>query len=337
MATGKDSRALHQPDETPTPPTPPGALASDRRITEADLADLRAGRLPLAEAAQWVARARGLGAPISMTAGPLAANGTGWLIAQGSVEQRLAPGARHNVLRTALVSAGTSVALSTVDQLSVRIALIVGLATTAATALAAIRARTRRRLTNVRRQALATGSAALFQRPEGQSARVAGTIIPQATFPALFRGTPSVLCRSVLAGADETRGIDFTVALDDGSPVRVEVHGGYVDERPTGVAGTPACGPVYPSVAAEGALPRILSALHIAPSLRHRRLARRPREVSTGPGDRVEVLGTLHREVAPDGVAAPGRSTPIRFVLRSSPELPLCVRRLVRTGEADSL
>jgi hypothetical protein len=55
---------------------------------------------------------------------------------------------------------------------------------------------------------------------------------------------------------------------------------------------------------------------------------RRAREFAVSPGDKVEVVGIIHHEVAPDGVAAPGRHTPMRHTLRAGPDSPLLVRKI---------
>lgn len=51
-------------------------------------------------------------------------------------------------------------------------------------------------------------------------------------------------------------------------------------------------------------------------------------ESAIGPGDEIEVLGTLDRVVDPHGERAGPRSAPMRTVVRGTPAAPLLVRRL---------
>ena len=50
--------------------------------------------------------------------------------------------------------------------------------------------------------------------------------------------------------------------------------------------------------------------------------------LALGPGDRVEVVGRLHREVAPQGQSAPGRGVPFMFVAGPAWDGAVWIRRL---------
>jgi hypothetical protein len=71
---------------------------------------------------------------------------------------------------------------------------------------------------------LAERVVSLDDAPSGTLVRVTGTIGPQATVPTLFRGVPAVLFRNRVASADETRGQDFLLDLDQGGQAKVAVR-----------------------------------------------------------------------------------------------------------------
>jgi hypothetical protein len=254
--------------------------------------------------------------------GDLENNGTGWLVARGSLEQRLIdPPSEVRVIASAAVGALLATSLTAMFHkvLAVAVAIVPFVAFDHLR-----RIRVRRKLARLESLALTPGYRDV---PSGSAVRVQGTVGAQATFPSLFQGTPCVLARSARAGADELRGIDFTLDLDDGQRIRVAVRDGHLHDRPPPIEGPPLCGPVYASfLSGAERIPRLTSGLLQQVPFVQRAMALH--EVTVGPGDRVEVTGFVHHEVAPDGLAAPGRQTPMRHVLRSAPGMPLTVRRL---------
>ena len=281
----------------------------------------------LAEVARLAERDQELRAPVAPPEGALDVNRTGWLLANGPVERRLAPGQWWPKLST---GAGVfmGLAIAALDPLSLELGTLAMLGLMTTGVFYGTGRLGRRRLRRLCPSPAARASDPLLQQPAGETARISGVISDGPTFPSLFRAQPSVLARSKVGSADEVRGIDFTVTLDDGARVLIAVRGGYLLDAPAALDGAPACGPVY-SEAPEGKehFGRIASRLHWdAPWTS--RLPRKPREISVGPGDRVEVMGVLEREVSPDGVAGGGRSIPMRLTLRSSDKIPLCVRKL---------
>ena len=313
-----------QPDE-PAPIAERGLAL--RRITDEELTELRAGRMPLAEAARWVERARSLNAPSAPLTGALDGT-TGWVLGHGSLEARLRPGIRISPMGTGLSAGATFATISFLQPETLRWAVYGSGAALAFGISLASRYVARRRIRSLAGRPLARDCRPLFEQQPGEPVCIEGVVAAGATFPSPFRGQPCVLARSALGLADEMRGVDFVVNLDDGARVHIEARGGYLTDPPTTLEVPPACGPVYADRLYDEGPARILSALHGPPPQAWLRRRIKPRETAVGPGDRVMVLGVLHREVAPDGVAAPGRATPMRLALRSSAEVPLSVRRL---------
>jgi hypothetical protein len=165
--------------------------------------------------------------------------------------------------------------------------------------------------------------ASLADVPDGTLVRVCGTIPPQPTVPTLFRGVPAVLFRNRMGLADETRGLDFLLGLDDGGQAKVAVRGGFLLERPRRTREPPACGPVSADLEGGGYVLR--SDLLRDPPLFSYLVARY--ESSVGPGDRVEVCGVVHHVLAPELRSL--REVPTRPVLGAGEETPLLVRRPV--------
>jgi hypothetical protein len=163
--------------------------------------------------------------------------------------------------------------------------------------------------------------------PEGTLVRVAATILPQPTVPTLFRGIPAVLFRNRMGLADETRGLDFLVRLDNGEQAKVAVRGGFLLDRPKRTRVPPACGPVSPE--------NMMSTETYKSGyvLRSDMLRRDPLfarllgryESSVGPGDRVEVCGVVRHVPAPE-LRTP-RGVPTRPLIGANEEMPLLVRR----------
>jgi hypothetical protein len=276
--------------------------------------------------AAWMAQTRGLAAPAPPGDGPLAPNGTGWLVGAGGTIRRLFPrGARVADSTVALAAFWPAVAgwlglqpagLSAL----VGIALLVGLALSPWLALRTWSAR------HLRRQLAA---AACIGRPDdappGTLVRLTGVVVDQPTVPSLFLGRPSVLFRNRLGLADEVRGIDFVIECEGGERLRVSARDAVLMDPPVRTPWPPACGPVVAS-AFGSPFP------HLRPAERGARLgrlsSRRAGESSVGPGDRVEVAGLLERGPAPDGSAVPGRGTPLASRLRAAPGGLLIVRKV---------
>jgi hypothetical protein len=152
-----------------------------------------------------------------------------------------------------------------------------------------------------------------------------GVVRAEEPVATLFRGVPAVLFRNCIGGADEVRGIDFDLQLDSDERVRICVRRAVLVDPPTRTQEPPACGPVYAAPTAEGFGARLCSALLVEPSPLLRTLGAR-HESSVGPGDRVEIAGVLHHELAPESAAPFARSLPTRFALRAG-QAPLMVRR----------
>jgi hypothetical protein len=267
--------------------------------------------------------ARGLFCSPPPPEGDLESNGTGWLLARGSLEQRLLdPPSEVRVI----ASAAVGVLLAASFQVMFHKVLAVVVAIVPFMAFDHVRRiRLRRKLARLEGLAFTRG---YRDAPSGSAVRVEGTVAAdQPAFPSLFQGTPCVLARSARGGADELRGIDFMLSLDDGQRLRVAVRDAHLHDLPQPIDGPPRCGPVYASfLSGAERVPRLTSGLLQQVPFVQRALPLR--EVTVGPGDRVEVTGLIHHEVAPDGLATPGRQPPMRHVLRSAPHPPHTVRRL---------
>jgi hypothetical protein len=127
--------------------------------------------------------------------------------------------------------------------------------------------------------------------------------------------------------ADETRGIDFFLGLDNGEQAKVAVRGGFLLDRPQRTREPPACGPVSPEPVMS---PDGFKGVYTLRSYMLRRdplIARLfPRyESSVGPGDRVEVCGVVRHVLAPE-LRSP-REVPTRAVLGAGADTSLLVRR----------
>jgi hypothetical protein len=149
---------------------------------------------------------------------------------------------------------------------------------------------------------------------DGQTVRMRGTVQAQtSTFDVPGGATPGVYARTryfpfvpaigrPIAGQDETRGVPFQVHCDDGRVVRIDPYevrllNGYSRPRRMSAEACHAMG--VPTHAGE---PRVY------------------REAVLRPGDRIELVGRLERQVTPDGDAAPGRGVPTELWMR--PALP---------------
>jgi hypothetical protein len=300
-------------------------ISPPRELSRGEIKQLRRGELAPAEAAVWLARARGLGAPTAPEDGDLPPNGIGWLVSVDPVGRRLHPRLYRAMLCCAVMAA---VVAKWADLLvwyrpPLVVAILLGallpLVCIAVVELAAWGALQRR-------FARAVPAARLDQAGPGELVCLSGVVAAQPTVPTLFRGVPAVLFRDCIGGADEVRGIDFELELDGGASVRVCARRAFLVDRPTRAPQPPACGPVYAGPCDESFRVRLRSAVLDQPSPVSLTLGDRY-ESSIGPGDRVEVAGVLHRELAPEAAQPFARFIPTRFVLRASADQPLLVRR----------
>jgi hypothetical protein len=259
---------------------------------------------------RWLERARRIKAPAAPPEGPLAASQTGWLVTRGDLAAKLWPsltgwaaagGSAAFVLTMALLKPLFRISLRRAPLIAVGVA-VAGIAA----AYGISRLIIKRKLARWWRTAAPfAGRAGAIA--EGTLVRLRGRIVPQPAIQTLFRGRPAVLCRNRVGQADETRGHDFEVELDDGTRVTIEVREALLLDPLTPVE-QPACGPVHALTTKQG--PRIHSDL-LSPPPFWARWSRR-QEASVGPGDTVEVVGTL--------VHTPGPA------LYGTDETPLLVR-----------
>jgi hypothetical protein len=159
--------------------------------------------------------------------------------------------------------------------------------------------------------ALHVSVASLRGSPPGSLVRVVGTVRAPEPFTSAVTGKPAVLAHYEARGESEhrhhVRGIDFLLDIDDSEPVRVAVKKAYFDGRPGEETDTAADPAVVP--------------LHGAGRITYR-------EARIAPGDRVEAVGVLVREVDPTASAGPGRAPPLRLVIQGGPRLPVLLRVL---------
>ena len=268
----------------------------------------------------------GLAAPEPPSEGELVPNGSGWLLGRGATLERLHPRlARWLPGVACLAGMGPTWALMLGGHPFFAFAFLFGLLPPAVLFSATVLTvnASLRRLVARARAAEQLGSV-----PDGTFVRVHGVVVAQPTVPSLFAGTPAVLFRNRLGGADETRGIDFEVELASGERVKVCVRDAFLRDLPRPVAGPAACGPVFcdtwgPKRHARLASPKVVPAPPWATVARQRL-----REVAVAPGDAVEICGVLDREPLVDAAAPLGRHIPVALVLRSAPATPLLVRLL---------
>jgi hypothetical protein len=269
----------------------------------------------------------GFMAPVPGATEALAPNGTGWLLGIGGAATRSYPRAVTAAFRAfPLACLGPSFAqMLDVPGLAGALGLGFGplvlfLALTKVWADARLR----------RQIARTPPSPTLADPAPGSLARVRGIILEQPTISSLFRGKPAVLSRNRVGAAEETRGIDFWLEDPTGQRIRVEVRDAFLLDRPTRLHDLPICDPVscdWSSLAG----PRLRPHLPHARPLRHRLLPPRLFESAVGPGDEIEVCGLVHRSAGPEGLAGPGRGTPLYWAIRGDQHRPLLVRRVRRS------
>jgi hypothetical protein len=266
-------------------------------------------------------RTTGLTAPPAPAEGDLVPNQSGWLIGAGQPPWMKSGSASKRAQVVAMLS--YSLSLAGMELLHWRWAILALLAPLAYSVGASTFPRGR-----VKRQLAQAGQVvSLVGVPEGTLVRVSGTILPQATVPTLFRGIPAVRFRNRMGMADETRGFDFLLALDNGEQAKVAVRGGFLLEPPKRTWVPPACGPVSPEAVMNS------DGFTGAYTLRSDMLRRDPLfarllgryESSVGPGDRVEVCGVVRHVPAPE-LRTP-RGVPTRPLIGANEEMPLMVRR----------
>jgi hypothetical protein len=249
--------------------------------------------------------------------GALDADGSGWLLGVGDPRRRLYPRLCRWVDRSAGLSSLPACALT-----SLHLPMLATISLSLMPFFLFFGASSLLPWSDVRRQLRrATKSSSLAEVPSGGLVRVTGVIAQQATVDTLFRGIPAVLFRSRVGAADETRGIDFFIDLDDGERVKVTARGALLLERPMRAREPPACGPVSPCNV-DGAHVIRSDLLRRPRLLRHRRY-----EAWVGPGHRVEICGVVDRELAPELPARSPRQAPTRQILRAGDGVHLLVRR----------
>ncbi len=161
--------------------------------------------------------------------------------------------------------------------------------------------------------------ASLRGSPPGSLVQVIGTVRAEVPFQAAVSGEPAVLAHYEVrldsgTSAHQVRGVDFFLDVDGSESVRVAVQEAYLDDRQVFETATPANLSV--------AFP--VSCFEMGESAKGARY----REARLGPGDRVEAVGVLVREVDPSIAGGPGRTPGLRVVIQASPRLPLLLRKL---------
>jgi hypothetical protein len=294
-------------------------------IAPSELVRLRRGELDASAVAALLERTAGLAAPPAPSQGDLPPNQSGWLIGAGQPPS-MQDGAVSKRAR-ALSLLSYPLYFFTLELLHWHwpFAFVFALAPLAFAFGAAKYPRVR-----LKRQLEQAGQVfGLADVPDGTLVRVSGTILPQPTVPTLFRGIPAVLFRNRIGWADETRGLDFLLALDNGEQAKVAVRGSFLVERPTRTREPPACGPVSAeTVISPDTFGRnyvLRSDMLRGPPLFSYLLARY--ESSVGPGDRVEVCGVVRHVLAPELRSL--REVPTRPVLGAGEDTPLLIRRPV--------
>jgi hypothetical protein len=294
--------------------------ANQRAIPRAELARLRRGELDPNVVAELAARTVGLTSPAAPLEGDLVPSASGWLIGTGEPRRQLYPDFYRRADRWFLGACFGMNAAGIAGWLTHPLFVLPVVGVTVLALLACItivpRARLRRQFKHAERVVR------LGDVPQGTVVRVAGTIARQATVPTLFRGVPAVLFRNRIGNADETRGQDFVLDLDEGEQAKVAVRRAFLLEPPRRTREPPACGPV--SAHNVGDRYALQSDLFERPSLRS---WRGRYESSVGPGDRVEICGVVNHVLDPAMERRSPRQPPMRPVLVAGEETPLLVRR----------
>jgi hypothetical protein len=151
---------------------------------------------------------------------------------------------------------------------------------------------------------------------DGALVRVVGKVLAAESFTAAVSGRPAVLCHYEVRGGGmaawhHVRGIDFLLEIDDGEPLLISVREAFLEDGPDTVSQQPA----HPSVLGARTGANVVY-----------------REARLGPGDRIEALGVLSRQIDPTLSAGPERAPPLRLVVRAGGRLPLLVRKARAAG-----
>lgn len=150
---------------------------------------------------------------------------------------------------------------------------------------------------------------------EGDLVRLRGKVSASESFTSVVSGEAAVLATYEVRARDrkersrdfdEVRGIDFLVEIEGGESVRVAAREAFVTTSPSGRGRDPVI------------LTNDLFLLGGAAC----------REVRIAPGDTVELIGILSREVDPLAERSNPRALPTQFVLRGTRRLPVLVRPL---------
>ena len=268
----------------------------------------------------------GFMAPVPAPGTALVPNGTGWLVGVGGHATRTYPRALSVAYRAfPLASFGPSAARM-LDVQGLLGTVLIGFGPLLAF-VAAVKFWAAARLR--RQMARTPPSPTLADPAPGSLARVRGVIIDQPSIVSLFRGKPAVLSRNRVGAGEETRGIDFWLQDPTGQRIRIQVFHAFLLDRPTRLDDLPVCDPVSCDWSGDAG-PRLRPHLPHARPLRHRLLPPRLFEAAVGPGDEVEVCGLVDRVAGPEGMAGPGRGTPLYWALRGDETTPLLVRRVSR-------
>lgn len=298
----------------PAPATTTALVAPVPGLSREEAEAIRMGKGDPEIARTWLARAARIKAPAPPAEGALVANETGWLVARGDVHARLWPTFARWAAGSSAAAALTFGLLRRLLRYAPLYAIgIFGLGIAVAYGLRHLL--TQRRLARWRDGAHALGGASAPA--EATVVRITGRIIAQPTVETLFRGVPAVLFRNKVGDADETRGIDFVVALADGTEILVDVREAILLEPATKITTPPVCGPVRALDTRKG--DTYLASELISGSSWWARLDSL-KEASVGPGDLVEVIGEV--EPPADGPAPP------RMVVFGTDEVPLQVRKI---------
>jgi hypothetical protein len=287
-------------------------------ISRSELDRLRRGELDADAVAVLLERTSGLLAPAAPPVGGLPPNESGWLVGPGEPTTMQPPRASKRAEWWFWLSLMPFFAASELLHPPLSLVFVLGPLAFAVGASKFPRVRLKRQLEGAKQVF------SLADVPDGTLVRVCGTILPQPTVPTLFRGVPAVLFRNRMGPADETRGLDFFIGLDDGGQAKVAVRGGFLLETPQRAREPPACGPVSPDLDDGGYVLRS-DMLRRRPLFSHL-LARY--ESSVGPADRVEVCGVVRHALAPELRSL--REVPTRPVLGAGEDTMLLVRRPVR-------
>lgn len=290
-------------------------------ISRSELARLRRGELDTNAFAALVARTVGLAAPAAPAEGDLLPNQSGWLLGAGQPSS-IKPGKVSKWAQWVMLASYGPYLVATELLHHSHLIFLFLLAPLLLQLPFAIASATFPRARLKRQLELAGRQGSLADVPDGTLVRVSGTILPQATVPTLFRGVPAVLFRNRMGPADETRGLDFFLGLDNGEQAKVAVRGSFLLDRPPRTREPPVCGPV--SLEAVGNAYALRSdMLAFRPSLIARLLRRY--ESSVGPGDRIEVCGVVRHVLTPELQSL--RGVPTQPLLEAREDAPLLVRR----------